>query len=362
MKVEYRFSAGGLVMEGDKVLLIQPEGQERVWTFPKGLVEKGERSPDTALREVEEETGFRCHIIRELPRTSYWFREQGRLVKKTVRWFVMTPMERVSEHDAEIARIAWMPLQQALERLTYASDRELLQAFLTSSASETDVCTRGTPAHARTVSAQQPGAIEEAVAALRAGQLVVFPTDTVYGVGAMALDAQAVEALYRAKGRPLDKAIPILLADAEQVRQVARDIPDITWQLAERFWPGGLTLVLPAAPHLPAVLRAVGETIAVRVPNHPVALALIASLGGPLAATSANRSGDLPALTAAEAEAALGDKVDIILDAGRVPTGVASTVLDLTADPPRVLRPGATAIQELADFLARQGIEVEERT
>jgi len=206
--------------------------------------------------------------------------------------------------------------------------------------------------------ASERGAIAEAAAILREGGLVVFPTDTVYGVGAYALLPDAIEAIYRAKLRPRDKAIPVLLSQTTEISHVARNIPDIAWAIAERFWPGGLTLVLAKAPHLPDILCAGGESIAVRVPDHAVALALIAALSGPLAATSANLSGDAPATTAAEAAAALGGQVAMILDGGQSPMGVASTVLDLTADPPRILRQGAIPAEALASFLAQCGVKL----
>ena len=194
-------------------------------------------------------------------------------------------------------------------------------------------------------------AIERASSALLRGELVVFPTDTVYGVGAHPFMPEAVAQLYRAKKRPLEKAIPLLLANANELSRVARDIPDAAWALAARFWPGGLTIILPRAPHLPDIVCAGGNTIAVRVPDHPVALALIAASGGAVAATSANLSGDPPALTAEEARAALDGKIHLILDGGHVPGGVASTILDLTSMPPRVLRPGPISEQDIKAFL-----------
>jgi len=205
----------------------------------------------------------------------------------------------------------------------------------------------------RVLSAGTPGAIEEAALVLRDGGLVVFPTDTVYGVGAHPTIEMAVEALYRVKQRPRDKAIPLLLANRDGIRAVAHHVPEIAWRAAERFWPGGLTIVLLKASHLPRILCAGGETIAVRVPDHPVALALIAAAGGAVAATSANLSGEPPAMTAGEAERALGGKVELILGGGRVPTGVPSTVLDLTRTPPRILREGAIASEEIGAFLAQ---------
>lgn len=183
-------------------------------------------------------------------------------------------------------------------------------------------------------------AIAQAAQILTSGGLVVFPTDTVYGVGAHALDATAIEGLYLAKERPRDKAIPVLLASAADLPLVAREISPVARRLAEAFWPGALTLVLPRQPTLPAVLTAGGDSVAVRVPDHPAGRALIAALGAPLAATSANLSGQSSPITAEEAAAQLGERIDLILDGGPCPGGAPSTVLDLTRDPPQVLRAG----------------------
>lgn len=190
-------------------------------------------------------------------------------------------------------------------------------------------------------------AINRATELLLAGQLVVFPTDTVYGVGAHGLQAEAVERLYQAKGRPTDKPIAFLLASADDVQRVARDIPDAAWLLAQRFWPGGLSLVLSKRDVVPATVTAGGPSVAVRVPDHPVTQALIVALGAPLAATSANLSGHPDAVTADEVLCELGDRVALILDGGRCPGGVPSTVVDLTVSPPAILRRGAIPKQDI---------------
>jgi L-threonylcarbamoyladenylate synthase len=203
--------------------------------------------------------------------------------------------------------------------------------------------------------AQEPQAIEEAAAILQQGGLAVFPTDTVYGVGASALLPKAIEALYSVKGRPTEKAIPLLLPSHAELVQVAREIPKIAWALAERFWPGGLTLVLPRAARLPEVLCGGGDSIAVRIPDHPVALRLLMIFGGPLATTSANLSGQRAAVTAEEAQSALSGQVQIILDGGTAPKGIASTVLDLTSPLPKILREGAISRAVIASFLAEHG-------
>jgi len=198
--------------------------------------------------------------------------------------------------------------------------------------------------------ADSQDAITQAAEILIAGGLVVFPTDTVYGVGSHALDAATVERLYIAKERPRNMAIPVLLASPTDLPLVVRHVPPVAHLLAEAFWPGALTLVLPRQPALPAVLTAGGDSVAVRVPDHPVARALIAALGAPLAATSANLSGRPSPVTAQEATAQLGGRVALVLDGGPCPGGVPSTVLDLTSEPPRVLRSGPVTEETLRRF------------
>ena len=194
-------------------------------------------------------------------------------------------------------------------------------------------------------------AIAQAARTLLSGGLVAFPTDTVYGLGAHAFDAAAVERLYVAKERPQDKAIPVLLADAIDLPLVARQIPPTADRLAEAFWPGALTLVLPRHPALPPVLTASGDSVAVRVPDHPAARALIASLSAPLAATSANLSGKPSPVTVEEVLAQLGGRTDLVLDGGACPGGRPSTVLDLTCDPPQLLRAGPVTAESLRAIL-----------
>ncbi len=132
-KAHFEFSAGGVVLKGDTVLLIRVrslKGRD-VWTFPKGRLNEGERSPEAALREVEEETGWRCRIERELSRSEYWFQQDGRRIHKTVRWFKMTPLERVGEPDREVEEVIWLPIAEAASRLSYESERRLLAQALT---------------------------------------------------------------------------------------------------------------------------------------------------------------------------------------------------------------------------------------
>jgi L-threonylcarbamoyladenylate synthase len=186
----------------------------------------------------------------------------------------------------------------------------------------------------------QDSSLRRAVAALNRHQVVVLPTDTVYGLGAHGLQAAAIDKLYQLKGRQHQKAIALLLAQAEDVATVAVNVPEIAWRLAKRFWPGALTLVLPRAAGLPDILTAGGPSIAVRVPGHAFTRRLIAMLGAPLAATSANLSGQAESVTAEEAHAVFGDRVRVYLDGGRCAGGVASTVVDLTTDPPLIRRRG----------------------
>lgn len=199
--------------------------------------------------------------------------------------------------------------------------------------------------------ASQVGSIERAVAVLREGSVVAFPTDTVYGLGAHSGMASAIQKLYEIKGREQQKAIPVLIARTADVTAVARDVPEVAWRLAERFWPGPVTLVLPKATTVLDVLTAGTDSVAVRVPAHPVALQLILALGVPLAATSANLSGQPEAVTAQEVQAALGKRVRLVLDGGRCPGGVASTVVDVTTLPPVIRRWGAVA-NEVEGFLS----------
>jgi L-threonylcarbamoyladenylate synthase len=189
--------------------------------------------------------------------------------------------------------------------------------------------------------------IARAVQVLRNGRVVAFPTDTVYGIGAHAYDSAAVEQLYVVKRRPGDKAIPLLLPAADALAEVALDVPERAFALAARFWPGALTMVLHRASNVPDAVTAGGDSVAVRVPDHPVTQALLAALGAPLAATSANLSAQPAPATADGVLAQLEGRIDLILDGGSCPGGVASTVLDLTVDPPRVLRPGGILVDDL---------------
>lgn len=189
------------------------------------------------------------------------------------------------------------------------------------------------------LNASDPQTIERAAALLQAGELVVFPTDTLYGLGANPYDDAAVEALYRVKDRSYEKGIPILLAGVADIGRVARDVSTAAQELLERFWPGPLTLIVPRQDTLASNISP-NENIAVRIPDDEVAQAIIRAAGGALATTSANRSGEPPARHAAEALQALQGQVAAVVDGGPVVVGMPSTIVDCTVDPPRILRQG----------------------
>ena len=192
-----------------------------------------------------------------------------------------------------------------------------------------------------------PDTIARAAAILRRGGLVAFPTETVYGLGANALDADAVGRIFTAKGRPSNNPLIVHVADAAEVSQLTSSRPDTFAQLTAAFWPGPLTLVLPKSEVVPDVVTAGGATVAVRMPAHPVALALLRATQLPLAAPSANLSSELSPTSADHVLRGLAGRIDLILDAGPTTAGIESTVLDLTAQPPRVLRPGPITTAQL---------------
>jgi len=200
----------------------------------------------------------------------------------------------------------------------------------------------------------------EAVDCLRRGGLVAYPTDTLYGLGAAAGDDRAVRRLFQAKNRSLGNPLPILVASVDTAQEIAQMEPSLALRLASHFWPGGLALVLPRSPGFHSLALAGGDTVAVRVPNHRVPLALIRELGQPLTGTSANISGRPPPLTAAEVVEQLGESVDIIIDGGRCPGGIESTVIDLTGESPRLLREGAISRAELESVIGSELVDVEE--
>jgi L-threonylcarbamoyladenylate synthase len=194
--------------------------------------------------------------------------------------------------------------------------------------------------------------LEQAVDVLRRGEPIAFPTDTVYGVGAHAFLPGAMARLYAIKERPAHLPIPLLLPNAAALASVCTDIPPLAWQLARRFWPGGLSLVLPRMPVVPDAVTAAGPTVAVRVPDHPLISELCQRLGAPLAATSANRHGQPAPITADAVAEALGGRIALILDGGPCPGGMASTVLDLTTSPPAILRVGPVTVEALSAIMS----------
>lgn len=190
-------------------------------------------------------------------------------------------------------------------------------------------------------------AIDEAVHALGRGGLVVLPTDTVYGIGADAFSPAAVAALLAAKGRGRQMPPPVLVPDVRTIDGLCDDVPDAARRLMEAFWPGALTVICRAQPSLAWDLGETHGTVAVRMPDHPAALALLRRTG-PLAVSSANSTGSPAALTAADAQDQLGDAVDVYLDGGPAPGGVASTIVDATTERLRVVRLGALGVDELS--------------
>jgi L-threonylcarbamoyladenylate synthase len=192
--------------------------------------------------------------------------------------------------------------------------------------------------------------VDAAVSALQRGELAVLPTDTVYGIAADAFSPSAVGALLEAKGRGRDMPVPVLVGAWATLDGLAEDVPPQTRELVQAFWPGGLTLVVRAAPSLSWDLGETRGTVAVRMPLHPVTLAVLARTG-PLAVSSANRSGLPPAGDAAEAARQLGTAVSVYLDGGATTGGTASTIVDLTGEVPRLLRVGAVSQEELLTVL-----------
>ena len=185
------------------------------------------------------------------------------------------------------------------------------------------------------------------IAILRQGGVVAFPTDTVYGLGAGANIPQAVERVYQVKERPANMALPLLLADISQINEVAESVPPIAWLLAKKFLPGALTMVLPKSKSVPDTITAGNKTVAIRIPDHPVPVALARGLGMPIVGTSANLSGQPSALTANDVYSQFGDKVDLIIDGGKCRGGRESTIIDVTGKVPVILREGAISEREL---------------
>jgi L-threonylcarbamoyladenylate synthase len=193
--------------------------------------------------------------------------------------------------------------------------------------------------------------IKKAVSILKNGGVVAYPTDTVYGLGACMTDVAAVDRIFQVKGRPKGMALPVLLADRNQIKEIVISVSPRAQRLADEFFPGALTIILPKSAVVPDIITGGGKTVAFRIPNHPVPLALIKGLGKPIVGTSANLSGQPSALTAMEVQAQIGDKIDMVIDGGKCPGGIESTVIDLSGEKPVVRRQGAISVEELRKIL-----------
>lgn len=196
-----------------------------------------------------------------------------------------------------------------------------------------------------------PDEISRAASLLRAGQLVAFPTETVYGLGANALDAAAVEKIFTAKGRPNTIPLIVHIDSVQMAKTLAANWPDAAERLARRFWPGPLTLVLPKRAHVPDIVTAGLPTVGLRMPAHPIALELIRKAQLPIAAPSANRFTELSPTTAEHVRQALGSAVSLILDGGAAAVGIESTVLSLAGPHPVLLRPGMISIAQIEEII-----------
>jgi L-threonylcarbamoyladenylate synthase len=192
-----------------------------------------------------------------------------------------------------------------------------------------------------------PDSLGRALEVLTSGGLVAFPTDTVYGLGALAFDGEAVSSIYTVKGRGLEKAIPVLIGDFSQIERVSSGVSRLVLRLAEQFWPGPLTLVVPRHPSIPDAVSSM-PTVGVRLPNLDPTRELL-RLTGPLAVTSANVSGQNSAATAMGVEVQLSGKIPLILDGGATPGGIPSTVVDCTGSEPKVLRLGPISLVQIQE-------------
>lgn len=194
-------------------------------------------------------------------------------------------------------------------------------------------------------------AVARAAELLRQGRLVAFPTETVYGLGADASNADAVAGIFKAKGRPATHPLIVHIGDVASLYDWADTVPEAALKLAERFWPGPLAIILPKKPEVPLAVTGGQDTVGLRMPNHPVALALLKSFGGGIAAPSANRFCRISPTQAIHVSEELGDAVDMILDGGPCQVGVESTIVDLSGNQPRLLRPGHITREEIEAVL-----------
>lgn len=209
-------------------------------------------------------------------------------------------------------------------------------------------------------SARVASQIDKAVEILKAGGIVAFPTDTVYGLGGDAFNSEAAERIYVVKQRPRYLPVPVLVADVAQVTAVTDSVSDVAQRLMKHFWPGGLTLVLPKAASVPGSITAGGDKVAIRIPNHIAPLTIIRRLGIPIIGTSANISHKPSAVTAQQVERQLGKQIDLIVDMGRCPGGLESTVVDVTGEMPVILRQGVIPEDEIRRVSEEHTREVDE--
>ena len=195
-----------------------------------------------------------------------------------------------------------------------------------------------------------PEVLKKAAEVIRRGGTVVFPTETVYGLGANAFDEEACRKIFRAKGRPSDNPLIVHISTLEMLEDLASEVPESAWRFIERLWPGPLTLVLPKSSKIPDVVTASLPTVAVRMPSHPVARMLIELSGVPIAAPSANLSGKPSPTSFEHVFEDMNGRVDIIVDGGETPLGIESTIVDATREPPLLLRPGPLTIEQLLEI------------
>ncbi|MGD8367119.1 MAG: L-threonylcarbamoyladenylate synthase [Desulfobacterales bacterium] len=198
----------------------------------------------------------------------------------------------------------------------------------------------------------EPEIIEEAAGAIAAKKVVVFPTRCLYGLGADAFDAQTVEQVFSLKQRPENKPVLVLIPNRREVSRLATRVSEAARRLMDEIWPGDLTLVFFARPEVPEILTAGTGKIGIRLPGHPVAAALVEAIGRPITGTSANLSGGSGVARVQELAPEIADRVDLILDAGPLKGGVGSIVVDVTVDPPKILREGRLLASDLAPFLS----------
>lgn len=198
---------------------------------------------------------------------------------------------------------------------------------------------------------EDAGAIEQAGAMLASGQVVGIPTETVYGLGANALDGNAVRQIFAAKGRPMDNPLIVHIADFDQIYPLVEGVPEAARRLADAYWPGPMTIILPKSDRIPVEVSAGLDTVGIRLPSHPVARAVIRAAGVPIAAPSANTSGRPSTTTAAHVMEDMSGKIAAVLDGGACAVGVESTVISLAGDKPRLLRPGGISLEQLEAVL-----------